>query len=88
MAESAALVAIGLLAGAVGGSLISKSSQKGGAEDVPIPTRDDPKVDAARRRAKARASQARGRQSTILTQGVPGPDELVSQRQSLLGGSP
>jgi hypothetical protein len=83
---SVALVAAGLLAGAVGGSLIKSSQEKGGAADVPLPTRDRPEVDAARKRQKLAAAQQRGRQSTILAGAGGGPNELVSQRTTLLGG--
>jgi hypothetical protein len=65
---------------------MKSSLEKGGAADVPLPTRNRPEIDAARRRQKASAAAQRGRQSTILTGGAGGPNELVSQRTTLLGG--
>lgn len=86
MATAALLIGGGLLAGAIGSSLIKKSQDKGGIDEVPVPTRNTAQVDAARRRQKAQAAQMRGRQSTILTGPGGGPSELISQRQTLLGG--
>ena len=83
---TAALVIGGLLAGAIGGSLLKKSAEKGGIDELDLPSRNSAQVDAARKRQKAQIAQTGGRQSTILTPGGSGPSELLSQRSTLLGG--
>ena len=80
-------IVIGLGLSAIGTGVGAASAFGAFAPDQPdIPERDDPEVEASRKRAlRARAAQ-RGRQSTILT-GVT--DEApVSSRPTLLGGVP
>lgn len=51
----------------------------------PPPTRDDPAVDAARKRAQIAARNAKGRAATILTGGQGLSGDAPAHKKTLLG---
>lgn len=67
------------------GGILSTPKTPAAPAPVQVPTREDPEVEEARRRAKVALSKSKGRAATILTGGEGLTGDAPTTKKTLLG---